>query len=346
MRQHACVPPSSRRRTRFGNYPKAVAIRNIARTFRSPAVDQAERDDFRALLSVLHPRQGPRAPDGTPVQLVQDEESETRRDADGRELSPLEAARLDTYNAALREFKRLDPNYAALTPSDWIPDDAAVARIEEELRATESRAAASAAGDAAPSITGDALFPNLPEPHPSTDNPFSHVEKSPAQPLPAGSPQPAAKPVPPSTDRPDVTTAPKPFPAPPPSETDPSPPVRINHIFDGEINKAGKAVGFHRRPGGKDPATARMTMLDKEPNSLNVYVGRVEVKDPVTGRFIAKKAPSTFFPDNLTTEQVKGAIDTAYHDSGLKGDGKFIGESGLGFKTEGFYTKRGGIMTA
>ncbi len=64
------VPPSSRRRTRFGNYPKAVAARNIARTFRSPAVDQAERDDFRTLLGVLHPRQGPRAPDDTPVQLA------------------------------------------------------------------------------------------------------------------------------------------------------------------------------------------------------------------------------------------------------------------------------------
>ncbi len=109
------VPPGGARRTHFGNYPNAIAAQNIARTFQSPPEAQAERDRFHALVGVLQPPRGPRAPDGTPIQLVQDEEPETQRGPDGRELSPLEAARQDSYNSALRSLRALEPGYSELT---------------------------------------------------------------------------------------------------------------------------------------------------------------------------------------------------------------------------------------
>ena len=31
------------------------------------------------------------------------------------------------------------------------------------------------------------------------------------------------------------------------------PKINLTHIFEGEINKNNKPVGFHSRPGGKDP---------------------------------------------------------------------------------------------
>ena len=36
-----------------------------------------------------------------------------------------------------------------------------------------------------------------------------------------------------------------------------SPPINETHLFEGEINRRGQPVGFHSRPGGKDPENAR-----------------------------------------------------------------------------------------
>src|SRR5579872_1143988 len=50
-----------------------------------------------------------------------------------------------------------------------------------------------------------------------------------------------------------------------------SPPVNVTHIFAGEINKRGKPTGFHSRPGGRDPATARLVRIVDRPNRAGVY---------------------------------------------------------------------------
>ena len=55
---------------------------------------------------------------------------------------------------------------------------------------------------------------------------------------------------------------------------------------------------------------------------------------------------STFFPDSFTREQVKKSIERAFRDSGVTDDGRFVGESGHGFKIIGYYLKRDGIVTA
>ncbi len=225
--------------------------------------------------------------------------------------------------------------------------------MEAQLRAAQARAAAKAPGAPAPvpPATGDELIPGLPRPFSSTDAPFGHIEKPSARPFPTGTPQDAPeavpeKPEPLPTDKPDKPATTGFVPSPPDSNTALNPPMRLGHILDGNINAAGNAVGFHLRPGGKDPASARMTKLIERRNKFRVYTGNVEVKVPKTGRFITKKLPSSFFPDSFTDKQVPEAIDTAFRNSGLTTDGRFTGDSGRGFEVRGWYSKKRGITTA
>lgn len=219
---------------------------------------------------------------------MQEEERETERSPDSRELSPLEAARQDSYDSTLRDLRVLEPSYSELKPSGWIPDEAAVASIKARLRAAQARAAAKAPGALASALptTGDELILGLPRPFPPTDTPFSHIEKPPARPYPTGTPQDAPeaapeKPKPLPIDKPNKPAKTGSVPSPPDSNSALNPPIRLEHIIDGDINAAGRAGGFHLRPGGKDPASARMMRLERQPNKLGMYV--------VRSRFVIQK---------------------------------------------------------
>ena len=61
------------------------------------------------------------------------------------------------------------------------------------------------------------------------------------------------------------------------SKTDPN--INLWHIFEGEINRSGKPVGFHARPGGQDPAGARVLSLKDKPNGSGVYTASIEIRD-------------------------------------------------------------------
>ena len=87
-------------------------------------------------------------------------------------------------------------------------------------------------------------------------------------------------------DTPRRTEAPRPVPQGAPasapsldsewSDTDPA--INLEHVFAGQINRRGKPVGFHSRPGGKNPAGARVTRRVSGPNALGVYkIGRAHV---------------------------------------------------------------------
>ncbi len=52
------------------------------------------------------------------------------------------------------------------------------------------------------------------------------------------------------------------------SDTDPQ--INLWHVFEGEINRKGKPVGFHSRPGGQDPANARVVSVKSKPNRAGV----------------------------------------------------------------------------
>jgi len=127
------------------------------------------------------------------------------------------------------------------------------------------------------------------------------------------------------------------------SATDP--PVNMTHIFEGQINKRGKPVGFHARPGGRNPANARVVRIESGPNRAGVYTAEVEIRDG--DRWMEKG--STLYPDALSRQEVLQAILHAFREwTGGGGDArsdKFRGPSGHGFTIEGYF-QNGRINTA
>lgn len=121
-----------------------------------------------------------------------------------------------------------------------------------------------------------------------------------------------------------------------------TPNINLWHVFEGEINRSGKPVGFHSRPGGQDPVNARVTSVRDEPNRLGVYTARIAVR---AGDHWKDKN-SSFFPDDLSREEVLEVILNAYDESDNPDAQPFEGPSGLGFRIQGYTSGRGGINTA
>jgi hypothetical protein len=119
--------------------------------------------------------------------------------------------------------------------------------------------------------------------------------------------------------------------------TQTDPPINLVHIDFGEINRRGEAVGYHHRVGGVDPAGARVLQIVQPPDRHGVYRARVAIRDPTTGAWVKKHAPSTFYPDTMSDREVVGLILAAFHQGERRGDGQFIGSSGRGFVIEGWY---------
>lgn len=124
------------------------------------------------------------------------------------------------------------------------------------------------------------------------------------------------------------------------SSTEPN--INLWHIFEGEINRSGKPVGFHSRPNGQDPANARIVSIRDKPNRSGVYTATIEIRDGNQW----KSKFSSFFPDSLTREDVVQAVLNAYENSSNQSAQPFEGPSGLGFTIQGYTSGRGGINTA
>jgi Bacterial EndoU nuclease len=120
-----------------------------------------------------------------------------------------------------------------------------------------------------------------------------------------------------------------------------SPPINLTHIFEGEINKRGKPVGFHSRPGGRDPGGARVVRIVDRPNRAGVYTAEVEIRSASGWR--SKR--STFYPDRLDQAAVIEAVLHAFANRAAGGAEKFRGPSGRGFTIEGYF-QNGRINTA
>lgn len=112
------------------------------------------------------------------------------------------------------------------------------------------------------------------------------------------------------------------------------------HVFHGEINRRGNAVGYHHRHGGRDREGVRVVGPRENVLPNGTYQQRVEIWDgnswvnktsgpPPTGG-------STFFPDHWTPEQVNSAIDDAFRNpTTVSRNGKWRGTSG-GITIEGY----------
>jgi len=106
-----------------------------------------------------------------------------------------------------------------------------------------------------------------------------------------------------------------------------TPPVRAQHIFCGEINNAGKAVGFHSRPGGTNPASVSDTDETRpDPRRPGIY--SISLFRITEGGRSGIKTLSTMFPDKCSQADVLAAIRHAYETGEKGGDGSFRGLSG------------------
>ncbi len=134
-----------------------------------------------------------------------------------------------------------------------------------------------------------------------------------------------------------------------------SPAVKAQHIFCGEINGKGRAVGFHSRPGGRNPETVADTEERRpDPRRPGIYtISRFHITEH--GRTEIKTL-STMFPDRCDKDAVIAAIQHAYAHGNRTEDG-FSGPSGpscmddrgQGFRIRGFTGRQGGkvvIVTA
>lgn len=126
--------------------------------------------------------------------------------------------------------------------------------------------------------------------------------------------------------------------------SDTSPSINLEHVFHGEINKRGKPTGFHSRPGGKAPETARIARVMSKANKAGVYTARIEVYDPSRDQWREKF--SSMFPDELSQAEVIKAISHAYKNRNKSKEQPWSGPSGLGFQIQGYVLRDGRINTA
>ena len=107
-------------------------------------------------------------------------------------------------------------------------------------------------------------------------------------------------------------------------------PGALEHIFEGEINRRGNAVGFHY----ENYPTTRGEVIPgtkTNPNNFGVYKGKVKV-DGVEK--VTYGGNSTFFPENFTHQQVIDTINEAYVKRVASINDMYIGESSSGIKVK------------
>ena len=87
----------------------------------------------------------------------------------------------------------------------------------------------------------------------------------------------------------------------------------LEHIFEGEVNSRGKAVGYHYE-GIENSAGSIVNGTRTTPSANGIYEGQVSVNGiPKT----ANGGKSTFFPENMTPQQVVDCINEAYDNKTL-----------------------------
>lgn len=121
-----------------------------------------------------------------------------------------------------------------------------------------------------------------------------------------------------------------------------TPAINLHHVFEGEINRKDKPVGYHSRPGGNDPDGARLVRVKDKPNRAGVYTATISIRDGDQW----KEKFSSFFPDSLSQQEVVGAVLNAYRKSSDKKKQPWQGPSGLGFDIQGYTMSKGDINTA
>ena len=115
------------------------------------------------------------------------------------------------------------------------------------------------------------------------------------------------------------------------------------HIFEGDINRKGRAGGYHYDmvegtsgsiiEGTKSPAL----------NDAGVYEAKVKVKETLKK---ANGGKSTFFPDHMSPQEIVDTINEAYSNMELIEGSRYSGTSRNGIDIEIILNSEGKIITA
>ncbi|WP_061464719.1 T7SS effector LXG polymorphic toxin [Peribacillus simplex] len=110
----------------------------------------------------------------------------------------------------------------------------------------------------------------------------------------------------------------------------------MRHVYHGEINRRGKAVGYHHESmmGGKIvPGT------EETPDINGVYRAKVEING------VMKIAKSTFFPKDWDRVKVNNAINEAFENK-IKDGNRYVGRTSSGIDIGMYLNRDGTIATA
>lgn len=117
--------------------------------------------------------------------------------------------------------------------------------------------------------------------------------------------------------------------------------IDFTHILDGEVKPRivnGVVVG-QRAVGGHYPRSKniRVTEMLGQADNNGVTRARIQVRDPLTGAWVDKNAPSTFYPSHWSRRQTQIEIQEAFYNSRPITNDLWEGISPSGVKIQGYY---------
>lgn len=120
----------------------------------------------------------------------------------------------------------------------------------------------------------------------------------------------------------------------------------IATLFPGApvAERSGRPLGLAIEPRSETMAL-RVSGNRIPVNAMGVYEAEVEIKVPQNGRWIPKKAPSTFFPQTWSRSRVLQEIREAYNARTISGCTYWEGVSSSGMTIGGFHQGTGNAHT-
>lgn len=116
----------------------------------------------------------------------------------------------------------------------------------------------------------------------------------------------------------------------------------LEHIFYGEVNKKGNGTGYHYDRVENTPGSIVEGTRTSE-DQYGVYTGKVIVDgSPKTGN----KGYSSFFPDDMSPQEVIDAINQAYENKERLSGDLYAGLCDAGFEIDIVINDDGKIITA
>jgi len=116
----------------------------------------------------------------------------------------------------------------------------------------------------------------------------------------------------------------------------------IEHIFEGQVNARGKAVGYHYE-GIEGTSGNVIPGMESSVNNIGIYKAKVEVNGiPKT----ANGGFSSFYPKSMSPQEVIGSINEAYRNRVYIRGNTYSGLTSSGMEIEMFLDKNGKIISA